>query len=308
MATDALVLVPQGGLMERPEQIIARIKQAREMVIAIQKEVMKPGVHYGIIPGTEKPVLLKEGADVLNMAFQLEPRVDEVLDLSGHDERRFQVTVGIYNADGRRLGFGVGVCSTSEEKYRWRKAYKPEWDKAPVDRRREKAGESRDGEKWVTYQVRTEPADMENTALQMAVKRANVQATRQVHAVSDIFADIGVLDLPEDQRDALTIGAKKVKTPQSKVKAASAKPQAPPPSQAPAEDPALASARKQLRDDLLRRASNDAPTAKSALFEVARVGNVADLKTLEEVTAAWTALRTHPVLGDSPTEREPGAD
>ncbi len=222
----ALISQPPAALMERPDQIVARIKQARAIVVQIQREIMIPGTHYGTLPGTQKPVLLKEGADVLNMAFRITPREEEVLDLSGPDEKRFKVTVGLYDIEGRRLGFGVGICSTSEDKYKWRKAYKADYEAVADDRRRKKAGE-KDGRSWETLQVRTEPADLENTVLQMAVKRALVQATRQVHAVSDIFADITVEDLPEELRESLNLGNKPViKKPQAKAPQQPATPKA----------------------------------------------------------------------------------
>jgi hypothetical protein len=226
-------------LSERPEQVIARIKEARELVVQIQSQLMKAGVHFGILPGTDKPMLLKDGAEILNQCFRLTAREEEVSDLSSHDERKYKVTLGIYDLAGRRLGFGVGVCSTSEEKYRWKKAYRNEYDATAVDRRRTKEYPKRDGSGGVdvTYQVRTEPADMENTVLQMATKRAYVQATRQVHAISDVFADIGLEDLPEDQRDQLTIGGRKVKRPQQQAKKAT-----PPPSASGASKPPAAPA------------------------------------------------------------------
>lgn len=223
---------PAAAIAERPDEVVARIRQARELVVKVQSELMKPGVHYGIIPGTDKPTLLKDGAELLNQAFRLSAREEEVADLSTEDERKYKVTLGLYDAAGRRLGFGVGVCSTSEEKYRWRKAYKNEFDASPVERRRSKEYPRRDGSAGmdVTYQIRTEPADLENTVLQMATKRALVQATRQVHAISDVFADITLEDLPEELRDQLLLGGRnRVKKPQPK-KAAS-----PPPQQQPAE-------------------------------------------------------------------------
>ncbi len=230
MSSDQLAKVDpfSGALVERPEQVIERIGSARDLVVQIQQKLMKPGVHYGILPGTQKPMLLKDGADLLNQAFRLEAREENVQDLSTHDERRYQVTVGIYDVTGRRLGFGIGVCSTSEDKYKWKKAYRNEYDAAAVDRRRTKEYPKDDGGKNVVFQIRTEPADLDNTVLQMATKRAHVQATRQVHAVSDIFADIGLDDLPADQRDQLLLGDRRVKKPQPKAKEkAKEKPAAP---------------------------------------------------------------------------------
>lgn len=242
MSQDQLAQVeqfPNAHLAERPEQTLARIREGRELVVKIQKELMKAGVHFGVLPGSDKPMLLKDGADLLNQAFQLEAREEGVLDLGGADERKYQVTVGIYNGMGRRLGFGVGVCSTSEDKYKWRKAFKNEYDAVAADRRRTKVYRNPDGENTV-YQIRTEPADLENTVLQMATKRAHVQATRQVHAVSDVFADIGMEDLPEEQRDQLLLGGRKVKKPQPKKAAPPTAVKTPPSNGAGKEAPAAA--------------------------------------------------------------------
>jgi len=39
----------------------------------IMKNAMKDNEHYGVIPGTAKPTLLKAGAEKLGLTFRLEP-------------------------------------------------------------------------------------------------------------------------------------------------------------------------------------------------------------------------------------------
>ena len=54
----------------------------------VMRAVMKEGLHYGVIPGTDKPVLLKAGAEKLCFVFRLAPtfaiRRDDMAD--GHRE------------------------------------------------------------------------------------------------------------------------------------------------------------------------------------------------------------------------------
>jgi hypothetical protein len=89
------------------------------------------------------------------------------------------------------LGEGIGECSSNEEKYKWRKAYDEEWNATPENRRRIKFGKYKD------KQVRTEPADVANTILKMAKKRAQVDAVITCTAASDIFTQ-DIEDLPEE--------------------------------------------------------------------------------------------------------------
>ena len=79
---------------------------------------------------------------------------------------------------GAFLGDEWGTCSSDEEKYAWRKAWDDEWNATPVEKRREKKG------KYRTLQVRTNPADVANTVLAMACKRAQVRAVRAVLGLS----------------------------------------------------------------------------------------------------------------------------
>lgn len=159
----------------------------------VMQEVMKDGTHYGKIPGTQSKSLYKAGAEKLMATFRLAAK-PEVEDLSEAGEIAYRVTVNLLTADGTFVGAGIGECSSAEEKYSWRAAvHKKEWDATPENRRRVKY--YRDGKE--VQQVRTNPADVANTILKMAKKRAQVDAVITATAASDIFTQ-DIEDLPEE--------------------------------------------------------------------------------------------------------------
>lgn len=182
-------------------------------VIAVQevmRSVMKPNVHYGAIPGAgEKPTLLKPGAEVLCMTFRIADEY-EIVDLSTAGAVRYRVKcIGRHQATGVALGSGLGEASTDEEKYRWRKAVcDAEFEGTPADMKRTKYGRKSGGH-YTVQQIRTEPADLANTVLKMACKRAKIAMVLNVTAASDMFSqDLEDLDaelvrhLAEDDREA----------------------------------------------------------------------------------------------------------
>lgn len=173
------------------------------LVQEVMKAVMQEGTHYGKIPGTPKPSLWKPGAEVLGATFHIAPSYC-VEDLSTEDYIRYRVTcTGTHQGTGIVMGAGMGACSSNEEKYKWRKANSDkEFDAAPENRRRVKYGKD-----YQAKQVRTEPADIDNTVLKMACKRAQVAMALNVTAASDIFTQ-DIEDLPEELRsqDAETTG------------------------------------------------------------------------------------------------------
>jgi hypothetical protein len=183
-------LVPQSAV-----QVKAQIKAIQEVLHG----VMIKDVHYGIIPGTQKPTLYKAGAEILLSTFRI--AVDpEIEDLSNDDEIRYRIKLrGIANAEtrmgnvtGHIVGAGVGEASTNEEKYKWKGAGDREFENTPEDRRRIKYGwkwGQQQGEKIETEirQVRTEPADLANTVLKMAKKRAQIDLCLTSLSASDVF-------------------------------------------------------------------------------------------------------------------------
>lgn len=181
----------QGGLVQAQQSSRMEVAQVLGHLAVIQKvmkEVMKPDVHYGKIPGTPKPTLLKPGAELLCMVFHIAPSYS-VEDLSTADTTRYRVTCrGSHQGTGVVLGEGMGEAASTEEKYKWRKAIcDEEWNEAMPDRRREKFGRGQSGI-YRQKQIRTEAADAANTVLKMANKRAQVAMVLNVLAASDMFS------------------------------------------------------------------------------------------------------------------------
>jgi hypothetical protein len=169
------------------------IRAQVNLVQEVMQATMQKDVHYGTIPGTPKPTLYKPGAEKLCMTFRIAPSY-KVEDLSTADVVRYRVTcIGKHQTSGTVMGEGMGECSSGEEKYKWRKAYDEEFAATPDDKKRIKYG------KYTAKQVRTEPADLANTILKMACKRAQVAMTLNVTAASDIFTQ-DIEDLPEELR------------------------------------------------------------------------------------------------------------
>ena len=202
-----IIEMKQGGALAHPyasgrmavADIIAHVATVQE----VMRAVMKKDVHYGIIPGTDKPTLLKPGAEVLCMAFRIADSY-AVEDLSADGVVRYRVTcTGTHQTNGFVLGAGMGEASSGEEKYKWRKAYDAEFNATPENLRRKKSGYNKQKQQsFDTFQVRTESADLANTILKMANKRAKMAMVLNVTAASDCFSQ-DLEDMDEAMRDHL---------------------------------------------------------------------------------------------------------
>ena len=191
-----------------PMTAMAVVAQVR-LVQEVMKDVMKKDTHYGVIPGCQKPSLWKPGAEVLLVMFRIATE-SVVEDLSTQDEARYRVTrKGTAINSGLFVGSAVGECSSNEDKYKWRYAVcQAEFDATPEDRRREKY--KRDGS--TIKQVRTNHADVANTILKMADKRAYVALALNATAASDCFVQ-DLEDLPAEIASGLENGGEPPKDP-----------------------------------------------------------------------------------------------
>ncbi|MFA6125460.1 hypothetical protein [Sphingomonas sp.] len=175
------------------------IRHRVNVIQEVMQAVMKKDVHYGVIPGCKKPSLYKPGSEVLLATFQIATSI-AVMDLSTEDCVRYQVRViGTHAPSGTLIGEGIGECSSNEDKYKWRKAVSDaEFNATGESRRRIKYGKE-----WTTKQVRADIADVANTILKMAKKRAQIDMTLTATGASDCF-DQDIEDLPEEllQREA----------------------------------------------------------------------------------------------------------
>jgi len=193
------------------EDIIARVNK----IHAVQKRVMKEGVHYGVIPGTDKPALLKPGAEMLCMTFQLDPQFSLDERHEG-DHLEVVVTCTLYHSPtGARLGSGIGSCSTKEGRYAYRKGERacPSCGKSTIIKGKAEYGggwlcfakkggcgaKFGDKDTAITSQQTGRVAnpdipDLYNTVRKMACKRAHVAACLFVTGGSELFTQ----DIEED--------------------------------------------------------------------------------------------------------------
>lgn len=188
---------------------VADTVQTMKVVQQVMQAVMKEGVHYGVIPGCKQPSLYKSGSEALLATFHIsvEPLVEEIV---SRDERgrvveiRYRVKcVGRHSPTGNVVGYGIGECSTGEDKYAWRRAVCiEEFEATEETMRRVKWGKYQ-GKTQKTEQVRVNPADMSNTVLKMAKKRAQIDMTLTTLGCSDIFAQ-DLEDLDETLRENFT--------------------------------------------------------------------------------------------------------
>lgn len=194
------------ALVDEKKQLTASdVRSHVNLIQEVMRSVMKENTHYGIIPGSKKPTLYKAGSEVLLTTFRI--AVDpEVTDLSTDDEICYRIKViGTHQPTGTVIGSGIGECSSNEEKYKWREALcDEEYDAMPENQVRVKFkrkwnNQSSTSNIYQIKQIRTEPADLANTILKMAKKRAQVDLTLTATAASDIFTQ-DIEDLPEELR------------------------------------------------------------------------------------------------------------
>jgi len=162
--SEQMIVREQAEVVKSESLSLKQITDRVNLVHEVLNKVMLKGTHFGSVPGCgSKDVLLKPGADLLAMTFRLVPQFSvERTDLeNGH--REYGVTCSMYNPSGELMGQGVGSASTMEKKYRYRKDAK--------------------GNRIENEDI----ADVYNTVLKIAKKRAHIDATLTVTGAADIF-------------------------------------------------------------------------------------------------------------------------
>lgn len=174
---------------------LAELKKRADMVTTIKSQIMRQDIHYGVIPGCgNKPTLLKNGAELLCMAFKLASDAKvEIADL-GNGHREYTVTTTLsFIGTGELIATGLGSCSTMESKYRYRgnemvntgkpvpKEYWNAKDPATIGGKGFKAKKDESG-RWMIFKAgdakleNPDIADVYNTVLKMASKRSLIDA------------------------------------------------------------------------------------------------------------------------------------
>ena len=155
------------------QQVQATMNKISQFQQVIQK-TLHQGHDFGIIPGTDKPTLLKPGAEKILMMMGLQSEF-EIVDSTRDFEKGFfqyQVRCKLFKGD-MLITEGLGSCNTRERKY-----------------------------------LKMDPYTMDNTVLKMAKKRSLIDATLLVASLSDIFTqdleDIDINGQPTEMQKVYT--------------------------------------------------------------------------------------------------------
>ena len=203
---------------------LAALEKGRDRVVRIQRALMREGVDYGTIPGTDKPTLLKPGAEILAQTYGLRSdlRVErrDIGDGITAPSLSYVVRAELHEGslDGPVVAVGIGAANSWERRYRWRRGGRlcPDCNKAGLVKTRKNqwwhpldakpsggcnANFALD-DPQITEQAigdieNPDPHDLDNTLVKMAAKRARIDAVLTGCAASGIFTQ----DLEEMQDD-----------------------------------------------------------------------------------------------------------
>lgn len=209
----------QGGALTAAD-MRAQVQRIQE----IMHEVMKKDVHFGNIPGTDKPSLLKAGAEKLCMVFRFGPDYEIVDKEREGDHLTITSKCTLTHIPtGLKVGSALGSCSTMESKYAYRKGVRkcPQCGKEAIIKGKAEFGggwfcfakkegcgaKFSDGDPAIEDQqtgrvANEDKADQFNTVLKMSNKRALLAAVLNATAASDIFNQ----DLLDDDGEITTAG------------------------------------------------------------------------------------------------------
>jgi len=172
---------------------LADMETKLDLVQKFFKRVMVKDTDYGIIPGTDKPSLLKPGAEKLLALYNFSSIVkekNEVRDLkNGYYQAQLVIQI-VHRGTGIAIAEGVGEASSFESKYRYRWSFESDVPDG-IDKKTllSKTFESkRTNKEYKKYRLENpDLIDQWNTVLKMAKKRALVDATLSATGTSGIF-------------------------------------------------------------------------------------------------------------------------
>ena len=214
-----LAVAPEIGAGE----LVARMRVIQEAA----DQAMVENVDFGVIPGTDKPTLLKPGAEKLGVLFQLDVQIVNEKEWGPGDHLTVVSKATAYHApSGSRLGFGEGICSTRERKYGKRQGMPscPNCGKQNIRKSKNPTPQESfycwakkggcganfpDGQFTDADFEEIENPDLPdtwNTVVKMAEKRARIDAVLAVTGASALFTQ-DVEDLPRQESPAPQQGA-----------------------------------------------------------------------------------------------------
>ena len=217
------------AVVARGELSVDEIIQQKDKIRQVMDAVMTRDVHYGIIPGVKNPSLFKPGAEAINVALRLAPHYDseKIWHEDGHLTVVAKCTLKHIPTD-LTIATGEGLCTTKENRYAYRQGQRlcPLCEQPAIRRSKypPRSGDydgadpssppgwycfaktggcganfAHDDER-ITSQTEgrvanPDIADLYNTVLKMADKRALIAAVLNGTAASDVFTQ-DVEDMP----------------------------------------------------------------------------------------------------------------
>lgn len=213
-------------------QVLKRMKAIKDL----KELVLVEGVDYGVIPGTDKPVLLKPGAEKICSFFGYVPDIQVVAEIEDWRGERYGEPLFYYRyrvsllKDGAAVGQGEGSANTWEAKYRYRLAGRkcPKCARENIRPSKQDGGwycwaktggcgaQFVQGDKSIESQeVGRVPnpdfADVINTVQKMGQKRAYIAATLSATGASQWFTQ-DLEDAPDATVEQIRREAAKVDT------------------------------------------------------------------------------------------------
>lgn len=171
----------------------------------IVNKTLKKDQDYGVITGTSKPTLLKPGAEKILMLLGLTSEYDIIEKVEDYEKGIFAYTIKCtLLKNGLKITEGVGSCNSKEDKYRYRWVKEPE---LPPDTYKDDLKTKDNGYGKILYRIENDEIySQANTILKMAKKRAQIDATLTVGALSQIFTqDIEDMSQFNQQEQAETM-------------------------------------------------------------------------------------------------------
>lgn len=174
-----------------PALTLDQAKQRYDDMVRFVHAILRKDIDYGVIPGTDKPSLLKPGAEKLTTFFGLRPKficLDRTEDWDkGFFYYRYECQLW---RDDIMIANGEGSCNSLEKKYRWR--YVPTFAATAEEKakalRTEKRKSKKTGKVFEVYVLENDdPFTLVNTLQKMAQKRALIAATLVAVNASEFF-------------------------------------------------------------------------------------------------------------------------
>lgn len=236
---DALAQIPDElGILD--PKYVEKTLDAISKISAVVKAKLHKGHDYGVIPGTQKPTLLKPGAEKMVKLFGLADTYEVMEQELNWDKPFFffQIKCSLRSMrSGNIVSEGMGNCNSMEDRFRWRWLWPNELsaehmddEKKPLETLKTKQIHSKKHDRWYTqYRVENDNIHtLVNTILKMGEKRALTDAVLHATRLSDLFT--------QDMEDIYQGYVEEVKEEEKETKEPTEKPKSKP-KEKPAEKP-----------------------------------------------------------------------